>query len=1048
MTASSGGNGAGIGGGQGAAAGTVTINGGDVTASGSGNGAGIGGGQNAIAAGTITINGGDVTASSRNNGAGIGGGQNGAGGAVTIAGGTVTATKGSSSNRGDIGPGGNGADGTVTITGGSVKSGSGALPVPQPQDAQSNPVYLVVLTLDSAGDGATVVASQITGEPYGVQDVVTRDGGKVYAWLSDTTTAGGIVLGTNTADYSAPDTTPVGAGNGAAFTLRASPSTAAVNGGTVQMNLNGGRWRGQGWRISVRSETDGKSATAVDNGDSTVSVTGFAGTYAVHDIGQDTGITLTLDAGDPGSARLDYYQPGDGDYDLTPTTAVYDGSQQPVTVSGKTSIGQNAGTLTVYYTGTGATDYAQSTDAPISAGTYAVTVDVAEGPWAAGVKYLAAEGVAVGDYTIAKAPQSGFALTDLAGSYTYGDASFTVGTSGGLGTGAVTYEVVEGDAASVDLNSGEVTILSAGTFKIKATIAESELYEAGSVTSAPVTVAKATPRVVLTANPADGSVFGGSVVLTAVVIGAGGGAQPTGAVTFEVDGQAVTGGADLPLSGGRAEFTVTGLTTGEHSFEALYSGSADYQAETATLSGYETAKAEQAPVVITPPGTKTYGDAPFTLGIGTSGSGTGAVVFSAPANDCVDVSAAGAVRIKGAGSVVVTATKDTDADYNQASGTLTLTIEPRDIGQVSVTVTGQTTYTGAQLTPAFTVDDGTQAITDGDYTVTWGENVNVATGGSLTLRGHGNYTGGKTQAFPIGAAALSVAEAPQASSVLADEGLAGSVLSGGSVEFGGTPVTGVFAWADPAAQVTPGQEHDAVFTPDAVYGGNFAPVHLRVAVAVKDALAGGLAAAEAVAWGGVNTTTAWTDFAAAKAAANQALTDPSAAQARLDAAAAALAAALAALRVDDDSHGFEGGVSRHVIGGGDLTHLSTHDWSLHTGVVKVDGVTLTLGAQYSSAEGSTVTTLLGSYLDTLAVGEHVLEVEFSSGIAPVKDVFTVAAAATPTPTPTPGQGGNDALSTTGPVSASWLVAALAVTAAGLWLLVGSRRRAAQGQPGG
>ncbi len=103
-------------------AGTVTINGGNITASGYNGGAGIGG-YIGTAGGTVTVNGGSVTATGGNLGAGIGGGESGAGGTVTINGGSVSALGGE--NAAGIGGGGaygrnGGAGGDVTINGGSV----------------------------------------------------------------------------------------------------------------------------------------------------------------------------------------------------------------------------------------------------------------------------------------------------------------------------------------------------------------------------------------------------------------------------------------------------------------------------------------------------------------------------------------------------------------------------------------------------------------------------------------------------------------------------------------------------------------------------------------------------------------------------------------------------------------------------------------------------------------------------------------------------------------------------------------------------------------
>ncbi len=160
LTATAGSDGAGIGGNSGAACGSVTIYGGNVTAQTTSQyGAGIGGGKNgnggtvtiyggtviaraqySIAygagiggggatslntgnGGTVMIYGGTVTAESYR-GAGIGGGNYNSGATVTINGGTVTAT--SSSGGAGIGGGYNGSGDAVTINGGTVTATGGS----------------------------------------------------------------------------------------------------------------------------------------------------------------------------------------------------------------------------------------------------------------------------------------------------------------------------------------------------------------------------------------------------------------------------------------------------------------------------------------------------------------------------------------------------------------------------------------------------------------------------------------------------------------------------------------------------------------------------------------------------------------------------------------------------------------------------------------------------------------------------------------------------------------------------------------------------------
>ena len=118
-----GGSGAGIGGRDNGSDITVTVNGGEVTATGGSSGyAGIGGGSNGTDV-TVTVNGGKVTATGGNSGTGIGGGNSGSDITVTVNGGTVTAT-GSMEGAG-IGGGSNGSGITVTINGGEVTAKGG-----------------------------------------------------------------------------------------------------------------------------------------------------------------------------------------------------------------------------------------------------------------------------------------------------------------------------------------------------------------------------------------------------------------------------------------------------------------------------------------------------------------------------------------------------------------------------------------------------------------------------------------------------------------------------------------------------------------------------------------------------------------------------------------------------------------------------------------------------------------------------------------------------------------------------------------------------------
>ena len=129
ITAEGGYHSAGIGAGEGATGDsvTITINGGTVHATGGNRAAGIGGGNGAgegvggSNGGTITINGGEVTVKAGTYGAGIGGGNYGSSGTIKIYGGTITA-EGKTAYGAGIGAGGYGDVETIEIHGGTIEA--------------------------------------------------------------------------------------------------------------------------------------------------------------------------------------------------------------------------------------------------------------------------------------------------------------------------------------------------------------------------------------------------------------------------------------------------------------------------------------------------------------------------------------------------------------------------------------------------------------------------------------------------------------------------------------------------------------------------------------------------------------------------------------------------------------------------------------------------------------------------------------------------------------------------------------------------------------
>lgn len=83
--------------------------------------------------------------------------------------------------------------------------------------------------------------------------------------------------------------------------------------------------------------------------------------------------------------------------------------------------------------------------------------------------------------------------------------------------------------------------------------------------------------------------------------------------------------------------------------------------------------------------------------------------------------------------------KNYDAAADLKDDSWTFTIAANETAP-DVTLSGDTTYTGGRITPAPTVKIGSTKLTEGrDYTVAYGENRDVSTGGTVTITAMGNY---------------------------------------------------------------------------------------------------------------------------------------------------------------------------------------------------------------------------------------------------------------------------------------------------------------------
>lgn len=126
---------------------------------------------------------------------------------------------------------------------------------------------------------------------------------------------------------------------------------------------------------------------------------------------------------------------------------------------------------------------------------------------------------------------------------------------------------------------------------------------------------------------------------------------------------------------------------------------------------------------------------------------------------------------------------DPNGNHEVFSGSFTVTIDPKTVADPTIALTGNRTYTGAEIEPAVTVKDGDTEIPASEYTVTYSGNVNAGTATvTITDKDGGNYTVSGSTTFEIEKAASSCT-AP-AANTLTYNGTAQTLLTPGTATGG------------------------------------------------------------------------------------------------------------------------------------------------------------------------------------------------------------------------------------------------------------------------
>jgi len=462
-------------------------------------------------------------------------------------------------------------------------------------------------------------------------------------------------------------TQPVGSTAGAALSTQpivkiqdSGSNTVTTASASVDVSASGGTLAG-----TTTVSTSGGVATFTDltfagtantNYTLTFAATGYTSQVSSNfsvGVGAATKLVLTTSA-----ATAKYGQA----FTTQPVVQVQDAGSNVVTTSSATVTASLSGG-TVVGTGNATSSSGVATFSGLgitgSPGSYTIT-------YSSGSLATASQSITVG-----RADQSALSITSTSG--TYGSA-LTLATSGGSGTGATTYVVVDGTATGCAESGGLLTVTAAGTCTVTATKALDTNYNAISSSATTVTFAKANQSA-LTVTSTSGT-YGSTITLTVS------GGSTNGLVSYSVTGTgcSITAGA------------LSKTAAGDCSVTATMAGNGNYESVSSSVTTVSFAKANQSGLTLTST-SGTYGS---TITLTTSGGSTGgSVSYSVTGTGCSIT--AGALSKTAAGDCSVTATMAGNGNYEPVSSSAT-TVTFGQANQSSLSVTSTSGTYGSALT--------------------------------------------------------------------------------------------------------------------------------------------------------------------------------------------------------------------------------------------------------------------------------------------------------------------------------------------------------------
>ena len=478
---------------------------------------------------------------------------------------------------------------------------------------------------------------------------------------------------------SAPVTVTVGLAPQSSLTLLASPTTIDVN-GTSALATTGGSGTGTVTYVLVGGpcSLSGSTLTGLQRGSCTVTATKAAdATYAS---ATSPPVTVTVGLAPQSSLAL-----------LASPTTVWINATATLSTTG----GSGTGAVT-YALVDGPCSLSASTLTGLQLGSCSVTATKA-----ADVAYAQATSAAA-TVTVELAPQMPLAVVPSPTWIAAGGAS-TLTTTGGSGTGAVTYALVDGPCT---LSGATLTALQKGSCWVTGTKAADATY--AQVTSAPATVAvELIPQTPLTVRSEPSMLDLGPTL--AGQGGSGSGrilqANPRFDGVLAVTGGSGTGQVFYTLLGGPCRLTgitLTGLDRGSCSVAATREADEVYARVTSEPVTVTVGLVPQSALALLADPSTVAVHGTGTL-ISTGGSGTGAVTYALVGGPCA-LSGATFTGIA-AGSCSFTATKEADVTYATATSS-PITITVGQSPQATLTLFASSGRIAANGTSALTTTGG------------------------------------------------------------------------------------------------------------------------------------------------------------------------------------------------------------------------------------------------------------------------------------------------------------------------------------------------------